>query len=40
MGELLQRYTPAITESRHPLTGQVYSFGGNPAGNAQARADS
>jgi len=32
--------TPALTESRHPLTGQVYSFGGSPAANAQARADS
>jgi dienelactone hydrolase len=32
--------TPALTESRHPLTGQVYSFGGNPAANARARADS
>ena len=32
--------TPAATESRHPVTGQVYSFGGSPAGNAQARADS
>jgi dienelactone hydrolase len=32
--------TPAVTESRHPLTGQVYSFGGSPAANAHARADS
>ncbi|HEY2315455.1 MAG TPA: acyl-CoA thioester hydrolase/BAAT C-terminal domain-containing protein [Streptosporangiaceae bacterium] len=32
--------TPAATESRHPVTGQVYSFGGSPAGKAQARADS
>ena len=32
--------TPAVTESRHPVTGQVYSFGGSPAANAQARADS
>jgi hypothetical protein len=32
--------TPAATESRHPVTGQVHSLGGSPAGNAQARADS
>jgi dienelactone hydrolase len=32
--------TPAPSESRHPLTGQVYSFGGSPAANARARADS
>ena len=32
--------TPAVTESRHPVTGQVYSFGGSPLANAQARADS
>ncbi len=32
--------TPVATENRHPLTGQVYSFGGTPAGNAKARADS
>jgi dienelactone hydrolase len=32
--------TPAVTESRHPLTGLVYRLGGTPAGNAQARADS
>ena len=32
--------TPAVTESRHPVTGQVYSFGGSQALNARARADS
>jgi dienelactone hydrolase len=32
--------TPAATDSRHPVTGQVYSFGGSAAANAQARADS
>jgi dienelactone hydrolase len=32
--------TPVATEMRHPLTGQVYSLGGTPAGNARARADS
>lgn len=32
--------TPVVTESRHPLTGQVYSFGGSRPANAHARADS
>lgn len=32
--------TPVVTESRHPLTGQVYSFGGSRPANAQARGDS
>jgi len=32
--------TPAVTENRHHLTGQVYAFGGSQAGNARARADS
>jgi len=32
--------TPVVTESRHPLTGQVYSFGGSRSANAHARADS
>jgi pimeloyl-ACP methyl ester carboxylesterase len=32
--------TPVASEMRHPLTGQVYSLGGTPAANAQARADS
>jgi dienelactone hydrolase len=32
--------TPVATEIRHPLTGQLYSLGGTPAGNARARAGS
>ena len=32
--------TPIILETRHPMTGGLYSFGGTRAGNAAARADS
>jgi dienelactone hydrolase len=32
--------TPIITETRHPMTGGFYTFGGSRAGNARARADS
>jgi dienelactone hydrolase len=32
--------TPIILETRHPMTGGYYSFGGSRAGNAAARADS
>lgn len=32
--------TPTISQVRHPVTGQVYTFGGSPAADARARADS
>jgi dienelactone hydrolase len=32
--------TPLAPEVRHPLTGHIYRFGGTPAANALARADS
>jgi dienelactone hydrolase len=32
--------TPIVLETRHPMTGGYYSFGGTRAGNAAARADS
>jgi len=32
--------TPAVTNSRHRMTGQTYDLGGTPAANAKARASS
>lgn len=32
--------TPVLTEVRHPMVGQLLSFGGTRAGSAAARADS